>query len=79
MKLLGRFDEIELSQKIGVLFILDKIYLKKDLKADDLAEKLEIDTQLVAPVFASLYGHNLKELVNMYRVEYAKKKLKTVS
>lgn len=75
MSNLGRFDEIEISQKIGILFILNKIYLNKDLKVDDLAQKIGIQSRFVAPVFKMLYGHRFKELTNMYRVEYAKNKI----
>lgn len=75
MSVLARFDEIELSQKIGILFILNKIYLQKDLNADSFAEKIGIKTRWVAPVFGTLYGHRFKELANIYRVEYAKNKI----
>jgi AraC-like DNA-binding protein len=72
LNVLRRFDEIAISQKIGILFILNKIYLDKDLRADGFAKKIGIQTRFVAPVFQSLYGHRLHELATMYRVEYAK-------
>lgn len=71
----GNIDEIELSQKIGILFILNKVYLQKDLKLDDFAKKIGISTRHLAPVFGLLYGHRFRELTNMYRVEYAKNKI----
>jgi len=74
-KILGRFDEIDISQKIGILFILNKIYLDKDLKVDGFAKKIGIPTRFVAPVFKTLYGHRFMELANMYRIEYAKAKI----
>lgn len=73
--ILGKFDEIELSQKIGILFILNRIYLQKDLKVDDLAEKIGIQTRQLGRAFVLLYGHRFQEVTNMYRVEYAKKRI----
>jgi AraC-like DNA-binding protein len=73
--ILGRFDEIEISQKIGVLFILNKVYLDKDLDAERFARKIGVPSRFISPLFSTLYGHRFKELTNMYRVEYAKNQI----
>ena len=68
-------NELDISQRIACLFVVDKIYLKKGFKSGDLARKIGIQTGAIARVISSLYGRRYTELTNIYRVEYAKKRI----
>lgn len=74
-EILEQFDELELIQKIYKLLVLEKIYLQQGLTVGDFAKKLGVQARIVTQIFSELYGHTFKELINMYRVEYAKEKI----
>lgn len=71
--ILDQFDELELTKRIYQLLVLEKIYLQQGLTVGDFAKKLGVQARIVTQIFAKLYGHTFKELINMYRVEYAKR------
>lgn len=74
-EILEQFDELELIRKIYKLLVLERIYLQQGLTVGDFAKKLGVQARIVTHIFGELYGHTFKELINMYRVEYAKERI----
>lgn len=72
---LDQFDELELTQRIYQLLVLERIYLQQGLTVGEFAKKLGVQARIVTEILNKLYGHSFKELTNMYRVEYAKEKI----
>lgn len=72
---LQHFDEVELTQKIYQLLIIEEIYLQPSLTVGEFAKKLGVQARIVTQILEKLYGHTFKELTNMYRIEYAKDRI----
>ncbi|WP_168171890.1 AraC family transcriptional regulator [Algoriphagus sp. A40] len=72
---LDQFDELELTQRIYQLLVVEEIYLQQGLTVGEFAKKLGVQARIVTEILNKLYGHSFKELTNMYRVEYAKEKI----
>ncbi len=61
---------------INELFETEKIYLSNTLRLSDLANRLSISPNYVSQVINAYFGKTFFELVNTYRVEEAKRKLR---
>ncbi|MDP3198633.1 MAG: helix-turn-helix domain-containing protein [Algoriphagus sp.] len=72
---LEQFDELELTQKIYQLLVIEEIYLQHGLTVGEFAKKLGVQARIVTQILDNLYGHSFKELTNMYRIEYAKERI----
>ncbi|MDO8966195.1 AraC family transcriptional regulator [Algoriphagus sp.] len=70
-----QFDELELTQKIYQLLVIEEIYLQHGLTVGEFAKKLGVQARIVTQILDNLYGHSFKELTNMYRIEYAKERI----
>lgn len=67
----------ELMERINQLMENEKIYLDSDLKLTDLAAKLNMNRSYVSDCINSQTGCSLTQYINGYRIEHAKKMLRS--
>lgn len=68
-------DPDEIREKLAGLLEEDKIYLKQGLLKNDFAKELGISPRHLPEVLDQFYGKGFKDLINQYRVSYAKEKI----
>lgn len=68
--------ENDFYTKIIEMIERDKKYLNPDFKITDLAEELAINSKYISQVINKNLGDNFTQLLNKYRVDEVKKKLK---
>lgn len=68
------FDE-QLVRRIRLLMDDQKLYLRSDLKVNDLANLLDVHRNNVSAAIKSVCGQSFSQFVNNYRVEHAKQLL----
>lgn len=64
-----------LREKLDVLFEQELVFLNPDLLARDLALQVGVSPRILSEVLTSLYGKNFKDLINSFRVLFAKNKI----
>jgi AraC-like DNA-binding protein len=69
------FDEKDKRKLVQVLE-QDKIYLKSKLTLQDLAIEVDVPAHQLSQLINREFGQNFFELINKYRVEEVKRKLK---
>lgn len=69
------FDEAGISEKIHLFFEVEQVYLNPNLMVADFGKMMKLPPREVTQILNNLYGHSFKELVNMYRVSFAKQKI----
>ncbi len=67
----------ELMNHITELLVKEKLYLDSDLNMTDIANRLGVHRNDVSMVVNSSKGISFSQLVNGYRVEYAKQQMQT--
>jgi len=65
-----------LSEQIAKLIEEKQLYLQKGLRMSDVAAQLATNKTYISAVVNSVSGTNFTDLINGYRVEYAKKLMK---
>ena len=70
------FRQMEFVKTINEVFVQEAIYLRRDLSVAEFAKILGIDTRVATRLIRQHYGHTFMELTNMYRVEYARNRIK---
>lgn len=65
-----------LSEQIAKLIEEEQLYLQKGLRMSDVAAQLATNKTYISAVVNSVSGTNFSDLINGYRVEYAKKLMK---
>lgn len=70
------FRQMEFVKTINEVFVQEAIYLRRDLSVAEFAKILGIETRAATRLIRQHYGHTFMELTNMYRVEYARKRIK---
>ena len=65
-----------LSEQIAKLIEEEQLYLQKGLRMSDVAAQLATNKTYISAVVNSVSGTNFTDLINGYRVEYAKKIMK---
>lgn len=67
----------ELKSKIIKILEEERAYLKSDLSADDFCERLSINSHYLSQLINQEFGCNLTYLTNSYRIEEARKMIKS--
>ncbi len=65
-----------LAEQIAKLIEQKQLYLQKGLRLSDVAAQLATNKTYISAVVNSVSGTNFTDLINSYRVEYAKKLMK---
>ncbi|WP_339915870.1 AraC family transcriptional regulator [Yeosuana marina] len=65
----------ELGERLNTLLIKDKVFLNSNLKANDLADKLEISRHQLTEFINQELECSFNELMNKHRVDHIKKDL----
>lgn len=69
-------DEVkDIAHKIDVLLSTKEVFLDPDLTLDRLARKAGIPARQISAAINQMYGRNISQVVNEYRIERAKKLL----
>jgi len=68
-------DDGKISETLIMLLLKEKIYLKNDLKLQELAERLSISTNQLSKLINEKYQKNFNEFINDFRVEELKSRL----
>ncbi|MBN7810551.1 helix-turn-helix transcriptional regulator [Algoriphagus sp. H41] len=68
-------DQAKLVEGLNEAFGKDSLYLSRDFSLDQLANKLDIEYSKAEELIRQLYGHSFGELLDMYRVDFAKKQI----
>tara|TARA_E500000318_G_scaffold111076_1_gene128381 strand:- start:6248 stop:6637 length:390 start_codon:yes stop_codon:yes gene_type:complete len=66
---------LELKNKLKHLMENEKLYLKHELKLDDIAELLDISRHHASQVINENFNRSFYEYINNYRIKEAKSKL----
>jgi YesN/AraC family two-component response regulator len=66
-------NQNDILEKLIFLMKQKKIYLKKGLKLEDVAEKLELTSHALSQYINTRYDCKFNDFINQYRVEHAKK------
>ena len=73
---LKKEDAALLKQQLGRVISDEKLFLRKGLKLNELAEKLEVSNHQLSEVLNQHLQISFFDLINQYRVEEAKKRIK---
>ncbi|MEX0316007.1 MAG: helix-turn-helix domain-containing protein, partial [Allomuricauda sp.] len=76
---LSKSFSLELKTKLEYLMDTKKLYLKHNLKLDDIAELLDISRHHASQVINENFNVNFYDYINTYRIEEAKNKLTSYS
>ncbi len=68
-------DIDELKEALRILLEVDLIFKEKDLTVIEFAKRLKISVRYLPELLNQVYGKNFKELINLYRSQYAKRKI----
>lgn len=71
--IISKDSDSQLAQDIQLILDRDKIYCRSDLRIDDLASMLMSNRTYVARIFRMKYNATFTEVMNRYRIDYAKK------
>lgn len=69
-------NEIKIAQKIDNLLRLEKVYQEPSYNRSDLARELDISEGVLSRIINNYYKKSLPQLMNIYRLEDAKRLLK---
>ncbi|HSF52269.1 MAG TPA: helix-turn-helix domain-containing protein [Algoriphagus sp.] len=72
-----KFNEHESKAKLKKLFEEDQLFLKQGLLVTDISKELGIPARYLPEILDRVYGKGFKDLVNYYRVRYAKEKIES--
>lgn len=67
---------LQLKQKFEILMEKDQVYLNKRFSKTELASQLKLSEQQLRLFLKNYYGKSFPELINHYRVEAVKQKMK---
>jgi AraC-like DNA-binding protein len=67
--------DLEMAERIRVLFQVDKLYRMMDLSREMLAQKLGINESYLSRVINQCFEQNFNMLINQYRIAEAKERL----
>lgn len=70
-------DTLSLMQRINELMEQQQLYLRSDLKVSDVAAALGVNRREVSECVTAQYDGSFAQLVNGYRVEHAKRLMRT--
>lgn len=71
----SELNEVEVKERLTKLLDEDQIFLKQGLLVIDFAKELGISSRYLPGVLDRFYGKSYKDLINLYRLEYVKKKI----
>jgi len=74
---LRKEDVADLVNKIGKYMVIEKPYLNRELSIYDLSDQLKISRHILSEVINEHMGKNFYSLVNEYRVNEVKERLKS--
>ncbi|WP_111672814.1 helix-turn-helix domain-containing protein [Algoriphagus litoralis] len=73
----SKFNERELKEKLTKLLDEDQIFLKPGLLVSEFSRELGITPRCLPEILEKIYGKGFKDLINQYRVSYAKEKIES--
>lgn len=71
----SKFNVEEFREKLTRLLDEDQIFLKPGLLVSDFSKELGLAKKYLPETLDKIYGKGFKELINQYRVSYAKEKI----
>ncbi len=66
----------DINDKMLMAFDNDKLFLQQDLTLQKLARSLDVNPNYLSQAINTLHNCNFRELINKYRINYAKKLLR---
>jgi AraC-like DNA-binding protein len=71
----SELSESEVRERLTKLLEQDQIFLIQGLLVNDFAKELGISSRYLRGVLERFYGKSFKDLINLHRVQYAKRKI----